>query len=144
MAEVQNLKNHARVVPMYHFWTLIPLTVNFGWSIYQLREGISGNAVVHLIVAAALIVGFLALRLQVLTVQDRVIRLEMRLRLAALLPASMHPSIARLSPKQLVALRFAGDTELPDLVQKVLAGQLTSQKAIKAEVKDWQADHLRA
>lgn len=144
MAQEQSFRNHVRVVPMFHYWTLLPLTANLGWSLYRLGRGISGDAVVQLIVAMALLIGFVALRVQVLSVQDRVIRLEMRLRLASLLPTSMQSAIPQLSPKQLVALRFASDAELPDLVQKVLSGQLASQKDIKAQVKHWQADHLRA
>ena len=84
------------------------------------------------------------MRGQILTVQDRVIRLEMRLRLGQALPASLHPSIAALTHKQLVALRFASDGELPLLVQQVVAGELTTQKEIKSRVKEWQADYLRA
>jgi hypothetical protein len=144
MEQEQNFRNHAKVVPAYHYWTLIPLTANLGWSVYRLGRGVSWDGVMPVVVALALLVGFVTLRMQLLRVQDRVIRLEMRLRLASVLPASMHPSIARLSHKQLVALRFAGDAELPDLTQKVLSGQLSSQKEIKAQVKDWQADYLRA
>ncbi len=144
MAQQQSFRNHARVVPMFHFWTLLPLTANLGWSLYRLGRDPSGNTVVQLVVAMALILGFVALRVQVLSVQDRVIRLEMRLRLASLLPTSMQSAIPQLSAKQLVGLRFASDAELPDLVQKVLAGQLATQKDIKAHIKDWQADYLRA
>lgn len=144
MAQQQDFKHHARVVPIFHVWTLLPLTANLGWSLYRLARGASAEGLVQLIVALVLIVGFVSLRVQVLSVQDRVIRLEMRLRLANVLPASMQASIAQLTPKQLVALRFASDAELPSLVERVLSGQLATQKDIKAQVKEWQADYLRA
>jgi len=77
-------------------------------------------------------------------VQDRVIRLEMRLRMREILPADLHPRIAEFTPGQLVALRFAGDRELPVLARRVLDERLQDRKAIKQMITDWQADHLRA
>jgi hypothetical protein len=77
-------------------------------------------------------------------VQDRVIRLEMRLRLRELLPPDLVPRISELRPRQLVALRFAGDRELPALTRRVLDERLQDGKAIKQLITDWQADHLRA
>ena len=62
----------------------------------------------------------------------------------ALLPADLAARIGELRPSHLVALRFAGDRELPELVREVLAGTLTTQKAIKVRIKDWQGDYLRA
>jgi hypothetical protein len=79
-----------------------------------------------------------------LTVQDRVIRLEMQLRLQNLLPADLHPRIPEFTTSQLVALRFASDSELPDLARKVLAEKLSERKAIKQLIRDWQPDNLRA
>ena len=67
----------------------------------------------------------------------------MRLRLREILPADLQGRINDLTRQQLVALRFAGDAEMPALVRDVLAGSLTSQRAIKEKVKDWQADYLR-
>lgn len=145
MAEPQqNVGNHARIVPIYHIGVFFPLLVNLGWSLYRLGGGVTGDAVVQLLTAIALMLLFISVRTQILTVQDRVIRLEMRTRLARVLPPDQHAAIPQLTHKQLVALRFASDGELPALVQRVLAGQLPTQKAIKAEVKDWQADFLRA
>ena len=87
--------------------------------------------------------GFLA-RIQALTVQDRVIRLEMRLRLRGILPPEMHGTIDGLTHRQLVALRFASDAEMADLVRDVAAGKLSTGKDIKMRIKSWQADWLRA
>jgi hypothetical protein len=78
-----------------------------------------------------------------LKAQDRVIRLEMRLRMREVLPADMHGRINDVTPGQLIGLRFAGDGELADLVRQALDGTLATQKSIKEAVKDWQADDLR-
>jgi hypothetical protein len=140
----QNLSNHARVVPAYHFGVFLPLLLNLAWGIYRLTAGLTGDAIVQLLLAVALLLMAVSLRTQILTVQDRVIRLEMQLRLAHLLAVEDRPLIGLLTHKQLVALRFASDAELPGLVRLVAAGQLKTQKEIKSQVKDWQADFLRA
>jgi hypothetical protein len=140
----QSFKNHARVYPLFHIWTFFPLLVNFIWSLYRLRYGITGDSIVAVILAFGLVMLFGAVRRQVLTVQDRVIRLEMRLRLREMLPPDLAAQAARLSVQQLIALRFASDAELPVLVREVLAGTVSTPKDIKLRVKDWQADYLRA
>ena len=101
------------------------------------------EAAVSLLVAVALIIVFLFARVFAITVQDRVIRLEMKLRLQEVLPADLRDRAAELTVAQLVALRFASDVELPDLCRKVLDGNLTDQKAIKKAIRDWQGDFLR-
>ena len=83
-------------------------------------------------------------RTMITRVQDRVIRLEMRLRLKELLPASMHGDIMRLTAPQLIALRFASDSEMPSLCREVLEGKLASSKEIKTRIQNWQGDYLRA
>jgi len=83
-------------------------------------------------------------RVQTITVQDRVIRLEMRLRLKDVLPAALAARISELSASQLIGLRFASDPELPALVERCLSGQLANRAAVKKEIKNWQADWLRA
>ena len=144
MAQEQNFKNHGRIVPAFHIVGFLLLLANVIWALYRLSQSVTGDAIVQLGLALAVLVMFGSVRGQILTVQDRVIRLEMRLRLGQTLPASLHPSIAALTHKQLVALRFASDSELPLLVQQVVAGELTTQKEIKSRVKEWQADYLRA
>jgi hypothetical protein len=94
--------------------------------------------------ALALFLLGLFARLFVLTVLDRVIRLEMRMRLAQILPVDLRPRIAEFTPAQLVSLRFASDAELPALARKVLEDKMTNRKAIKQLIKDWQGDYLRA
>jgi hypothetical protein len=87
---------------------------------------------------------FFHARGMVLTVQDRVIRLEMRLRLDRLLPDDLRGRIGEFSVDQLIALRFASDAELADLARRVLDERLADRKAIKRLVRDWQGDFLRA
>ncbi len=120
------------------------LTINLAWSIYKLSQNFNGDTIVNLLVAVALVMLALTLRTQILTVQDRVIRNEMRLRLARVLSADLAGQAERIGRRQLVALRFASDAELPALVRDVLAGSLTATKDIKMRVKDWQGDTLRA
>jgi hypothetical protein len=95
-------------------------------------------------VAAALIMGFLSARMFALTVQDRVIRLEERLRYQRLLPADLQPRIGEFTVNQLVSLRFASDAELPALARRVLDEKMNERKAIKQLVKSWRPDYLRA
>jgi Family of unknown function (DUF6526) len=141
----QNFQNHARVVPLFHMFTFGVFVLNLGWTIYRLvKAGISFETVLGVLMALALIVLFFYARLFALAVQDRVIRLEMRLRLAEILPVELRSRIAEFSVSQLVALRFAGDAEMPALARKVLDEKIDDRKAIKQMVKDWQADYLRA
>ena len=140
----QTYKNHARLFPPYHYFVLPVLLVDL---LYQIRLAFAGSAlggVWAAVVALALLMLAVLSRVQVNTVQDRVIRLEMQLRMRELLPADLQPRIRDLTPRQLVALRFACDAELPELVREVLAGKLKTQKDIKQRVRDWQADWLRA
>jgi hypothetical protein len=104
----------------------------------------SRDNIVSLLVAIALIILWAFSRLFTLTVQDRVIRLEMRLKLAALLPAETRSRIPEFTVAQLVSLRFASDEELPALARKVLDEKINDRKTIKKMIKNWQADELRA
>jgi hypothetical protein len=141
----QNLQNHTRLVPPFHMFVLPVFLLNAGWSIYQVvKGGISFGSVLGVLMAFALLTFALFSRLFALTVQDRVIRLEMRLRLAEVLPVDLRPRIPEFTVGQLVSLRFAGDAELPALARKVLDEKMSDRKAIKQLVKDWQGDYLRA
>lgn len=141
---VQNYKNHTRLLPAFHFFVLPALLVNLINAARHLWMMPTRSTAFALVVAAALLMLALLARVQAVTVQDRVIRLEMRLRLRGLLPPDLQPKINELSPRQLVALRFASDAEMTDLVRDVMDGKLTTQKEIKMRVKNWQADWLRA
>jgi len=131
-------------VPAFHIVVLGIFTVNLGWSLYRVAHAFSTETVVSLLLAVAFILLALYARIFALTVQDRVIRLEMRLRMQQLLPSELRPRISEFSVSQLVALRFASDAELPVLAKKVLDEKLNDRKAIKKMIRDWQPDLLRA
>jgi len=141
--KTQNFANHARFVPVFHFFIAPVLLTNFIHSLVQLRDGIGFASVLSVLVAAALLALAFIARLSALKVQDRVIRLEMQLRLARLLPADLHPRIGEFTVAQLVSLRFASDEELPALARQVLQEKLDDRKTIKRRVKNWQGDFLR-
>lgn len=144
MAQSQTYKTHRRVVPAYHYGVLLSLLAYFVWSVYQLFQGATGSAVMGLVLSVALMTMAISLRSQTLRVQDRVIRLEMRLRLREVLPAELAARAAHLPVRQLIALRFASDEELPELVRDVVEGRMTEPNQIKQKIREWQADHLRA
>jgi hypothetical protein len=140
----QNFENHAKFVPAFHVAVLGIFTINLGWSFYRVAHAFSAESVLSLLLAIAFILLALYSRIFALTVQDRVIRLEMRLRLLQILPAEMHHRVTEFSVNQLVALRFAGDAELPSLAKKVLDEKLNDRKVIKKMIREWQPDFLRA
>lgn len=143
-AKTQNFGNHARTVPLFHQVTFPIFALNLLWSIYRMIHRFSAESVLSLLLAVAFLLLFFYARIFALTVQDRVIRLEMRLRLQQALPPDLRARIPELEVGQLVALRFAGDAELPELARKVLDEKLTDRKAIKKLIRDWQPDFLRA
>jgi hypothetical protein len=139
----QNYGNHRQRTPAF-LTVLGALTAYIIWEGYRLGQTMAGDHAFGLLLGVTLVIGMLNVRQQVLTVQDRVIRLEMRLRLRDRLPDDLAARAAALPIRQLVALRFAGDEELGQLVADVLAGSISDPVAIKKRVTDWQADHLRA
>jgi hypothetical protein len=141
---VQTYRNHAKVVPIYHFVAFPLIVVNLIWALYRMFQTRSGESIVAALTALALVIIFFMARIFALRVQDRVIRLEMRLRLKEVLPPGLHPRIVDFTPGQLVAMRFASDAELPDLATAVLRDHIHDRKVIKQMIKDWQGDHLRA
>ena len=120
------------------------MAANVVWAVIRLVRHPSLDTVMTALVAVALVLVALHARSFALTVQDRVIRLEMRLRLRDLCPPDLVARIPELSRAQLVALRFAGDAELPALARKVLDDKIEDRKAIKLMVRNWEADHFRA
>ena len=144
MTDAQNYQNHAKTVPLYHLVAGPILLLNLLWTMSGVWTRPGGDSVLALLVAIALVIVYLYARSFALTVQDRVIRLEMRLRLHELLPADLVPRIPEFTRDQLVALRFASDAELPALARRVLDERLMERKVIKQLVRDWQADTLRA
>jgi hypothetical protein len=140
----QSFDNHARFVPAFHFFVLPVLLVNFVDSFFALRRGVSFHSVFGILLAAAFLTLALTARTFALAVQDRVIRLEMRLRMAELLPMDLKGKINEFTLGQLVALRFASNEELPELARQVLQDRVTDRTKIKKMVKNWRPDYLRA
>jgi len=148
----QNFSNHAKLVPMFHFFLLPALLLNLIWAVrwfFPLQVNtmfgfqVFMGHLVNLMVAIALIVMAFLARTFALGVQDRVIRLEERIRYERLLPEDLKPRIGEFTINQLVALRFACDAELPALARKVLDAKISERKAIKQMVQNWRSDYQR-
>jgi hypothetical protein len=138
----QSFENHARIVPAYHYLTFLLLLAALLWRAYVVVTAFSVDALVSLLVVVALaLVAFFA-RSFALAAQDRVIRLEERLRLSELAP-DLRPRLAELTIDQICALRFASDDEAPELARSVLEERLTDRKAIKQRIRTWRPDHHR-
>ena len=147
--DTQSYANHRKFVPQYHFFASLVLVVNFVWALWKLGGAllsdtvpVTFDAVLAVLVAMALLVVWLYSRLFPIAVQDRVIRLEMQMRLERILPDDLKGRIGELKRGQLIGLRFAGDGELPDLVRDALDNG-TGSEQIKKKIKDWQADDWR-
>lgn len=147
----QNFRNHSRLVPGFHGLALPIFVLNLLWAIYRVvhlwpapSRFMRWDGVIHLLSAVGLLLLFYYARVFALAVQDRVIRLEMMLRMGALLPADLKSRFDEFTIGQLVALRFASDAELPELARKVLDEKQTDRKAIKRRIKNWKPDFLRA
>jgi Family of unknown function (DUF6526) len=144
MAE-QSFANHGKFFPLFHFFVVPVMVINLIATIYRwYATGFSWAGGGRMLLALGLLVGFLSMRVMALKVQDRVIRLEERLRYERILPADLKPRIGEFTVAQLVSLRFACDAELPGLARKVLDEKMTERKAIKQMVKTWRPDYLRA
>ncbi len=143
MAE-QSFKSHRRYIPVYHFFALPVLILNVVAQVLYFLKYHTPYKLFMIVVAIALVVVAFAARSMVARVQDRVIRLEERLRLSNLLPVEMHAGINDLTPGQLVGLRFAADDEAVALAQRCMSGELTKGEQIKKEIKNWRPDNLRA
>lgn len=140
----QNLKNHVRLVPAFHFFVLPVLLINFINTIVHLfRSGLSYANIWSVILSFTLFLFAGLARTFALSVQDRVIRLEMQLRMERLLAPELRPRIGEFTVPQLIALRFAGDDELPILCKQALDEKLAG-KVIKQRVKNWRPDFARA
>ena len=144
MAE-QNYANHVKWVPGFHYFVLPVLTLNFGWSIYRWKvAGFSVDGFVSVLTALAILFVAFFGRVFALKVQDRVIRMEERIRMERLLPDDLKGRIGEFTCSQLVGLRYASDAELPGLARKVLNEKIQEGRAIKKMVQNWRADYLRA
>ncbi len=143
MSQPQSAASHAKLVPMYHYVTFPLVFIPTVYFLYQAVTAFSIPTLMTAVLGVGVIFATLFARLFALGAQDRVIRLEERLRLARVLPAEMHADIESISTSILIGLRFAPDNELEDLVRRVQGGELTDRKAVKMAVKSWRADHQR-
>jgi cellulose synthase/poly-beta-1,6-N-acetylglucosamine synthase-like glycosyltransferase len=137
----QTFANHAKFDPPFHFVLFPLLFANLVWAIAGLWQAFSWSTVFALSLAVALLLMFFKIRLYSLKVQDRVIRLEERLRMKELLTPELFVRASALTVGQIVALRFASDGELPDLIEKALAG--ATPKELKQSIQTWRADLYR-
>lgn len=143
MAE-QSFEKHSRYIPGFHFVAFPILLINVLFVGYTMFEnGFSKNGVWNLIVAIALVLVAWYSRTMPLTAQDRVIRLEERMRLQEKLPAHLRERAHEISPRHLVGLRFASDEELPELAERCLNGEFKTGTDVKRAVKKWRPDTLR-
>jgi hypothetical protein len=144
MAETspQNFSNHTRYDPLFHFFILpVFCLLLFGSIIYLfMRPGLHSALLV--VVTITMSVALFKIRLYPLKVQDRVIRLEERLRLATLIDPALRPRIAEFTESQLTALRFASDAELPALAARTLNEKLAAPE-IKKAIQQWRPDNWR-
>ena len=138
----QNLSNHTRWDPPFHFFILPVFAISLIVTIVHLvrRPGLHSAWLVVFMIAA--LFAIFKIRLYALKVQDRVIRLEERLRKATLLDAALRSRISEFTEPQLVALRFASDAELPALAARALNEKLSAPE-IKKAVQHWRPDYWR-
>lgn len=142
MAEPQSFANHARFDPPFHFFMIPVFAITTVAAIVTAVRTPSLGSIWYVVFTAAITVAAFKIRLYALKVQDRVIRLEERLRMMSVLPAEMRARIPEVSADQCVGLRFASDEELAALVRRALDEKL-DRKQIKQAVTNWRADYHR-
>jgi hypothetical protein len=143
MTENQTYENHVRWHPPFHFVLTPILLINLIYAIVRLVQDFNIDRVEFLILAIGLVVLGLLARTNALKAQDRVIRLEERLRYSEVLPRELADKTHDLPTSQIIALRFASDEELPGLIERSLNGEFVKPKEIKLAVKNWRGDYLR-
>ncbi len=137
---VQTYKTHAKFVPLFHYVALPILLINILVSAYYVVRTPGLPSVWSLLMGVALFLGALFARVFALAAQDRVIRLEERMRMKELLPADLKGRIPEFTREQIIGLRFASDGELPELAATVLRDNIQKRDAIKKMVKHWRTD----
>src|SRR5882672_3479540 len=141
--EAQTFANHVRRHPPFHFFIVPVMLINVIWAIVNCVMAPGWNTAWSIVFSLTLVLLTLLVRLYPIKAQDRIILLEERLRYQHLLSAELAQKAGMLEPRQIIALRFAGDNELETLVGEVLAGRLTKPGEIKSAVKNWRADTYR-
>ncbi len=141
-SRTQNYGNHTRLDPWFHFFSIpVYAITSVGLLVMAIRRPGLHSAWLF-VLSVAFIVHLFKTRMYALKVQNRVIRLEERLRLSTLLPPAMLPRLGELTLDQLIGLRFASDAEVPKLVEEALAKNM-SKSQIKQAIQQWRADDLR-
>lgn len=143
MAETQNYQNHVRWYPLHHFVVMPILLFNLVWQIGRLYQEPTWIRAEYVLLAVGLILLGIAARLQALKAQDRIIRLEETIRYQKLLPPNLAFQAAQQPIRNILALRFASDEELPQLLEKAINGEFKNSKEIKQAIKNWRGDYLR-
>ena len=139
---VQSLENHAKTILGYRI-AVVMIFPPTCWFVYMGVTNFSvGRLAVALFAIGVLLTVFYS-RFFPLGVQDRVIRLEERIRMRELLPDDLKSRISEFTTDQLIGLRFASDEELPQLARQVLDGGISGRADIKKAVNNWRADHER-
>lgn len=138
----QSFKNHTKWDPPFHFFLMPVIVVTFVYTVKHAYAYPNSMTLWLVLLTVAMFVWLIKTRTYALGVQNRLIRLEERLRMEKLLPADLMARFGELSVGQLVALRFASDGELAGLVKKTLDERL-DQKQIKAAIQQWRPDHTR-
>jgi hypothetical protein len=144
-SQTQNFQNHKRYFPLFHYIAVPLLVLYLLYAIYALIRAPSLATAAGLVLAAGVLASVFAARAMAATVQNRVIRLEMSMRLERVLgAAAAADAISTLSLRQIIALRFASDTELPALIARVRSNEFKTNSDVKQAIREWQADFLRA
>ena len=139
----QTYANHTRWQPTFHFFAVPVMVINFIWSVVEFVMTPGWNSGRWAVVSLALVVLAFLVRLNPLKTQDRIIRLEENLRYQQVLSPALLQQTSTLRTGQIVALRFAVDDELEELLSAALAGRLTSPAQIKQAIKNWRSDTFR-
>ena len=136
----QNYANHRRYFPLFHYVALPILIANIVVTVaHAIRQPSAFNEWL-VVLSLGLVSAAVALRASTLFVQNRLIALEMRLRLATTLAPELRSRISELQLRHLVGLRFAGDAELPELVERCLRGELPTTDTVKRAIREWRPD----
>ncbi len=143
MAQAQTYKNHRRFFWPYHFVVQPILLANFLFELGDFIKVPTRDTGWMVILAFGLLLLAVTARAMALMAQNRVIRLEERIRLARLIPTEDHGQIESLATRHLVGLRFAPDNEVVGLAKRCLSGELKTAADVKKSVQNWRPDHLR-
>ena len=143
MPAEQNYSNHRRWYPLFHFVVQPLLVLNFLSHLVRFIMTPSWELAFWTLLSITLVLLAFASRLMALKAQDRVIRLEERLRYKDILSPEVVERANALSVGQMIALRFASDGELSGLIERTLNGEFAKNRDIKKAITNWRADHLR-